>query len=196
MKFTSATVTLQSLSPYSQSFLHNSPRLEGESVGDHDARTWLSKAHISKNGTLLIPATAMHQAIVAAGKYSKKQIPGQGKATWTAKLKSGLMIAEDIDTGIPKGDIQSTTIQCDARGMTGAQKSTLVSRTFPIVPSWEATFDVWVLDPIITKDIFAEMVNIAGLFIGIGRWRPEMNGGMNGRFRLTKLSWQDNREFV
>lgn len=195
MKFTVATVTLQSLSPYSQSFKHSDPALDGEGKDDHDKRTWLSKAHFSKEGTLIIPAVAMHQAITAAAKYSKRQIPGQGKATWTQKFKSGIILSEDIDTGIRKEDVSFVDVQCDAKGMTGAAKSTLVPRRFPQVPEWHATFDVWIVDPIITRDVFSEMVDIAGLFIGIGRWRPEMNGGMNGRFRIEKLDWQDNRAF-
>lgn len=195
MKFTVATVTLQSMSPYSQSRKHSEPSLEGEGKDAYEKRTWLSKAHFSKQGTLIIPAVSTHQAITSAAKYSKRQIPGQGKATWTAKFKSGIILSEDIDTGIRKEDVGFIDVQCDAQGKTGAAKSSMVERRFPQVPDWSATFDVWIVDPIITRDVFAEMVEIAGLFIGIGRWRPEMNGGMNGRFKLEKLDWQDNRSF-
>lgn len=195
MKFTVATVTLHSMSPYSQSYKHSEPELEGEGKDDYDKRTWLSKAHLSKAGTLIIPATSIHQALASAAKYSSSKIPGKGGKTWTAKFKSGLIFSEDIDTGIAKDEIGFIDVQCDAQGKTGSAKSTMVSRRFPQVPEWTATFDVWIVDPIITRDVFAEMVEIAGLFIGIGRWRPEMNGGMNGRFRLEKLEWADNRSF-
>jgi hypothetical protein len=33
------------------------------------------------------------------------------------------------------------------------------------------------------------------MFIGIGRFRPE-KGGSNGRFKITRLQWQDNRSLV
>ena len=39
------------------------------------------------------------------------------------------------------------------------------------------------------------MVEIAGMFIGIGRFRPE-KGGTNGRFRIAKLVWEDNRKLA
>ena len=39
------------------------------------------------------------------------------------------------------------------------------------------------------------MVEIAGMFIGIGRFRPE-KGGTNGRFKITQLDWQDNRQLA
>ena len=47
----------------------------------------------------------------------------------------------------------------------------------------------------ISPDVFREMVEIAGMFVGIGRFRPEKGGG-NGRFRMTGLKWQDNRDIA
>lgn len=197
MEFSVATVTLKSFSPYSQSRLHDEPKMKGEQTGDYDKRTWQSKAHITEAGTLGIPASSLTQAIAEAAKYSKKQIPGQGKATWTAKFKSGIMLTETlIDTGIVLTDRDFLDVMCDAQGKTGSAVSSRVSRRFPQVPSWSATFDAWILDPIITEDVFREMVELAGMFIGIGRWRPVMNGGQNGRFTIEKLKWQDNRKFA
>lgn len=197
MDFSVATVTLKSFSPYSQSRLHDEPKMKGEQAGDYDKRTWKSKAHITPAGTLGIPASSLTQAIAEAAKYSKKQIPGQGKATWTAKFKSGIMLTETlIDTGIVLTDHDYLDVMCDAQGKTGSAVSSRVSRRFPQVPSWSVTFDVWILDPIITEDVFREMVELAGMFIGIGRWRPVMNGGQNGRFTIDKLKWEDNRKFA
>jgi hypothetical protein len=39
------------------------------------------------------------------------------------------------------------------------------------------------------------MLELAGLYIGVGRFRPE-KGGINGRFALDKLVWQNNRELL
>jgi hypothetical protein len=60
---------------------------------------------------------------------------------------------------------------------------------------WEFKTGVIILDPIITEEVFREMLDYAGMYIGIGRFRPE-NGGTNDRFRLKELQWQDNRAFV
>lgn len=197
MEFSVATVTLKSFSPYSQSRLHDEPKLKGEQAGDYDKRTWMSKAHITQNGTLGIPATSLTQAIAEAAKYSKKQIQGQGKATWTQKFKSGIMLTESlVDTGIVLTENDFIDVMCDAQGKTGSAVSSRVSRRFPQVPEWKATFEVYILDPIITEEIFTEMMTLAGMFIGIGRWRPVMNGGMNGRFTIDKMKWEDNRKFV
>lgn len=193
MQFSVATVTLKSLSPYSQSRLHDEAAFEKEAKDAYEKRTWLCKAHFSDHDTLVIPAVSMHQAITEAAKYSKRQIPGQGKATWTAKFKSGIAITQNIDTGISKANVPFEDVWCDAQGKTGAMASTRVQRRFPQVPEWGATFEIWILDPIITADILREMLDVAGLFIGIGRWRPSMSGGLNGRFTVTGLEWQDNR---
>ena len=68
-------------------------------------------------------------------------------------------------------------------------------RRFPIIQKWTATFDVHILDPIITEDIFSEVVEQAGMFIGVGRYRPE-KGGTNGRFSLSKIVWSADRRPV
>jgi hypothetical protein len=196
MQFTQARVTLESVSPYSQSRQHDEPMLEGESRDVYDARTWRAKMNVAeRNGrkVVVIPAHGLHQAIAAAAKYSKRQIPGQGKATWTSKFTAGLMIPDDPALNVNPDEVQCVTISANADGVRGSGKR--VPRRFPIIPAWESTFDVFILDPIITEDVFKEMVGIAGMFIGIGRFRPE-KGGTNGRFRLKSLVWTDNRSLV
>lgn len=193
MQTSVATVTLRSLSPYSQSRQHEEPKLDGENHGDYDKRTWRSKQTIATRAgknTVVIPAHGLHQAIVAAAKYSKRQIPGQGKATWTAKFASGIAILEDPALNIDPETVQPVTLSQNADGIRGSAKR--VMRTFPLIPEWETTFDVYILDPIITEEIFREMVTAAGMFIGIGRFRPEKTGGQ-GRFAIKSLEWADNR---
>jgi hypothetical protein len=191
MQVSIATLTIRGISPYSQSRQHDEPMLEGESRDDYDKRTWPAKLNVSTvSGTVIIPAHGFHQALIAAAKYTGKQIPGQGKKTWTAKFTTGLALLSDIDTGIDPATVPSITISANADGVRGSGKR--VPRRFPQMPEWRATFDVHILDPIITEAIFREMVDVAGMFIGIGRFRPE-KGGTNGRFRIEALKWQDNR---
>ncbi len=195
MKFSIATTTITGIAPYSASRQHNDPSMEGESRDDYDARTWRSKLNIEdRDGkrTVVLPAHGIHQAIASAAKYSKKQIPGQGKATWTAKFTAGISIPENPSLDADPDAVQCVTISANADGIRGSGKR--VPRRFPIIPQWEATFDVWILDPIITEDVFREMLTLAGMFVGVGRFRPE-KGGINGRFK-PKILWQDNRELA
>lgn len=187
-----ATSTLESLTPYSQSRKHDEPRQEGESADDYNRRTWRYQ-QLVENGTVHIPAFGLHQSFVAAARYSKKQIPGQGKATWTAKFQAGLAFFANIDLGIDPATVDYIDIYANADGVRGSGKR--VMRRFPSIPKWSATFDVHILDPIITEEVFSDVVEQAGMFIGIGRYRPE-KGGTNGRFALTKLVWQGQRQPV
>jgi hypothetical protein len=196
MEFPVATVTLTSMAPYSVSRKHSEPRFEQEQHAAYELRTWRSKLHTAtRKGVLTVvqPAHGYHQAFAGAAKYTKRKIEGQRNATWTQKFLSGIMLLEDPSLNIDPATVESVTISAHADGRRGS--GTRVDRTFPIIPEWSTTFEVIILDPIITRDIFSEMVKVAGLFMGVGRFRPE-NGGMNGRFQLDKLAWADNRKLV
>ena len=192
-----ATLSIIGTTAYSQSRGHDEPMLNGESRDAYDARTWRHKMSVAAlaegKKSVVIPAHGLHQAIAAAAKYSKRQIPGQGKATWTAKFTSGLAILSDPALNIDPETVSCVTISANADGVRGSGKR--VPRRFPIMPEWRTTFDVHILDPIITMDVFKEMVDIAGMFIGIGRFRPE-KGGTNGRFTVEHLAWADNRRLA
>lgn len=195
MDFTTAICTIEGTAPYSQSRQHEEPMLEREQHDAYDKRTWRSKmttATIGGKKHMVIPSHGMHQAIAAAAKYSKRKIPGQGTATWTQKFTSGIGIPDliPIDVDLEK-DVRCVTISCNADGIRGSGKR--VPRRFPEIDAgWQATFNVYVFDPIITEPIFREMLEVAGLLIGVGRFRPE-KGGSNGRFVLTKIKWNDAR---
>jgi hypothetical protein len=83
--------------------------------------------------------------------------------------------------------IGNITISANAKG---------VLRKLPVIQSgWTSTFLVNILNPIITGDVFREMLEFAGMFIGLGHYRPQY-GGTNGRFRVSHLEWQDHRRKV
>jgi hypothetical protein len=191
--FTKAVVRIEGQSPLSQSRQHDEQKLEGETHDDYDRRTWRAKLNVA-DGSVIIPAHGMMQAITAAARYSKRQIPGQGKATWTKKFEAGIVINQDILLNIDPATVGNIVISANADGVRGSGKR--VVRRFPIIPPpWFATFEAIVLDPIITEPIFTEMLGLAGVFIGCGRFRPE-KGGTNGRFRVADVAWHDARQKV
>lgn len=192
-----ATLTLRGTSSMTQSRQHGEPKLEGESHDDYDVRTWRSKLSVEERGgkpTIVIPAHGMQQCITAGAQYSKRKIEGKGAATWAKKFTSGIMLTECPALMIDPASVKSVTISANANGRRGP--GTRVPRRFPVIPfGWKTTFDVMILDPIITQQIFREMVELAGLFIGLGQFRPE-NGGTNGRFTIDALEWADNRRLA
>lgn len=206
-KFSSAIVTIVGIAPYSQSHRHDDDLLEGESPDAYDKRTWRSKMNTMPTGkkkrvdgkdvterTVVIPAFAIHHALMEAARYSKKQIPGQGKATWTAKVTSGLAMMGPAPLNVDPDEVESITISAHADGRRGSGRRVL--RRFPQVPAgWRATFELIILDPILTEEVLTEIIQNAGLFKGLGQYRPE-NGGSNGRFQLEKIEWVDNRQLI
>jgi hypothetical protein len=185
LPITTATISLESMAPYSQSRKHDLPKLKGELPDAYELRTW--RDHLTvKDNSVVIPQFALHQCIVSAARYSKRQISGQGRSTWTAKFTSGIVLFNDIMLNIDPETVGSIDINAHVNGTRGSGKR--VTRRFPIITAWKATFDLCVLDPIVTQDVLTEMLEIAGLFIGIGRYRPE-NGGSNGRFQPTRIVW-------
>lgn len=192
-----AKLTIVGIAPMTQSRQHDEPKLDGENANDYDIRTWRSKLNVEDRdgkGTVVIPAHGMQQCIAAAAKYSKRQIPGQGKATWTAKFTAGIALIENPSLNIDPATIRNITISANADGIRGSGKR--VPRRFPVIPmGWKTTFEVLILDSIIVEQVFREMVELAGMFIGVGQFRPE-KGGTNGRFRIEKLEWADNRKLA
>lgn len=189
-----ARVTISSITPMSQSRQHDEPRLQGEQPEDYDQRTWRSKLNTGvRDGkpTVVIPAHGLHQAIAAAAKYSHRKIPGKGAATWSKKFLAGIALLEDPALHIAPDSVEGITISANVDGIRGNGRR--VPRRFPIIPTWSSTFEVVILDPIITEELFKEFLSMAGMFIGIGRFRPE-KGGTNGRFKVDAVEWTDNRQ--
>lgn len=195
MQASIATLTLTGLTPMTHSHQHDAPKLEGERADDYDIRTWRNKLNTNADGTsIVIPAHGFHQCIAAAAKYSSRQIPGKGKSTWTKHFTAGIMMMDNPELGIDPASVNFITISANADGVRGSGKR--VTRRFPVIPTgWETTFDVYILDPIITEQVFREMVELAGMFIGLGQFRPQ-NGGTNGRFKIKSLVWTDNRQIA
>lgn len=186
-----ATIDLVGTRPYQQSGRHNAPRLVGEDHEAYDLRTWREKMTteiIDGRPTVVIPAHGMHQALAAAAKYMNRKIPGEKGATWTKKFTSGIMIASNPSLGVSPDEAKMITIQANADGVRGSGKR--VQRSFPRFDNWSSTFEAYVMDPVITTAIFEEVMRNAGLFIGIGMFRPE-KGGTNGRFAVKSISWSE-----
>jgi hypothetical protein len=198
MDYINAHVVIEGTAPYSQSKKHEEPWLEREQDDAYEKRTWRSKmttAVVKGSPTMVIPPFALQMTLLAAAQYLKRKIEGQGNATWTDKFRSGLSVMPPGGVlGVNPADVKPIAIFANSDGRRGGGKR--VTRYLPQIPAgWKAYFDVIVLDPIIVEDIFTEVVEAAGLFRGIGQFRPE-NGGSNGRFIIKTINWEDNRQLV
>jgi hypothetical protein len=181
-----ATVTLSSVSAYSQSRAHESPKLDRETADAYEQRTWREKCHYRKDGTLYIPPMAFKMGLDTAAKMMGLQIPGKGKATYTKFFESGVLVLEGPNLTDAKDTVPFDRIHANADGVRGSGKR--VWRIFPRVDEWKADVDFHILANEITPDVFEMMLKQAGAFVGIGRFRPK-NGGFYGRFQIDRIRW-------
>lgn len=183
-----ATVKLKSTAPYSQSRMHDTPKLDRETADAYEQRTWREKTTTDASGQICIPAMSFKQCLDAVAKVLGHQIPGKGKSTYTKHFKAGVICEAEIPLGVMKDNVASVTINANSDGVRGSGKR--VKRTFPLIPEWEGIARFVILDDTITKDVFERHMTEAGRFVGIGRFRPE-NGGLNGRFQPVKFDWSE-----
>ena len=195
MKRCKVTVQNMTGSPYSQSAKHDEPFLDRESHNDYEQRTWLSKCTVDREGNVVIPSMGMKQAIDTAAQKLGLKVPGRRGATYKNYFASGVLSegnAQLMHKGKPikPAEAEKVTIQANADGVRGSGKR--VPRSFPVFPNWEAEFSFVITDDIITPEVFEDTIKAAGVIVGLGRFRAE-KGGVNGRFTVTKIEWEDFR---
>jgi hypothetical protein len=128
-------------------------------------------------------------AMVDAAAYSGTKIVGAGNKTWTKKFAAGLAIFDDVDLGIDAEKTNYIDIYAHSDGDKDGGKR--VMKRFPVIEKWKAEFDIHVLDPTITKAVFVDTLEIAGMYIGIGQYRPQRRGNA-GRFRVVSVDWNES----
>jgi hypothetical protein len=185
-------ITLESVSPYSQSKKYYVEKFDRELPKDYETRTWRERQHYDSEGRVFIPPMAIKNCLAEAAKFLSIQIPGKGKATYTKHFEAGTLVTEPLLLVAPSGkfvhkdEVEGQWLFVDSGGKRGG--SNRVDRCFPVVPQWTASGQVIVLDEIITEDVMKEHLEKAGAFIGIGRFRPR-NNGFYGRFKVARMDW-------
>ncbi|MCB1771958.1 MAG: hypothetical protein KDJ31_20000 [Candidatus Competibacteraceae bacterium] len=181
-----ATCTLKSISPYSQSRYHETPKLNKELHDDYRLRTWREHLHYDKNGIVYIPPMTFKNCLSEAAKFLGIQIPGKGKSTYTKHFEAGVLVMDAAQIGIHKDDVDHENLFLPSDGVRGSGKR--VVKTYPVIREWQVTVPFYVQDDVITEEVFKYHLQQAGTFIGIGRFRPR-NNGYYGRFQLTDCEW-------
>lgn len=174
-------VTLESVSPYSQSRYHATSRLEKEAADDYERRTWRDRMHVNEDGNVFIPPMAFKNCLSECAKYLSISIPGKGKSTYTKHFIAGLLVMDPVVLPIKADEVQGEWLHVPSDGVRGGTKR--VAKCFPLIPSWLADVIFYILDDTITEPVFEYHLEQAGKFIGIGRFRPR-NNGFYGRFKI------------
>lgn len=130
--------------------------------------------HAYKKGKNFIQPSEMIEAAMTKAAVNFKM---EGKKTYKDAIKSGIIITP---IEIPH---KIQTVEQDARW--GVNKNTrgAVWVVRPRFNDWELDFDLELLqDERVSPEILKEILNYAGLYVGIGAWRPKF-----GRFEVIKF---------
>ncbi len=181
-----ALCTLRSTSRYGQGKYVTSPKNPKEGHDAYDERTCRERMHVNAAGNLEIPPMAFKNCLSEAAKYLSIQIPGKGKATFTKHFESGVLVVDPLDTGIPASEVKIEALFVPTDGQRGGGKRAI--KRFPFVESWSGQVEFVIVDDTVTEEVFERVLTEAGLFVGIGRFRPR-NNGFYGRFKVEQIDW-------
>lgn len=181
-----ATATLESISPYSQSRRHTTEHLDRELPNDYEKRTWRNRMHVDDNGRVLIPPMAFKNGLSEAAKFISMPIRGKGEATYTKHFEAGVLVMEPLSLPVKAAEVEGEWLFLPADGKRGSGKR--VDKCYPLIRQWSGDVRFYILDEIISEDVFKQHLEAAGKFIGIGRFRPR-NNGYYGRFEVKKVQW-------
>lgn len=186
-----ATCNLEGSSPYSQSRHYDestAAKKNGESPSDYEDRTWQHRAHVTKGGNLFIPGMAFANALKTSAKRLRIKVKGKGNSEFTKHFEAGVMVLEDLKLPLRLEDADRDTLFVPSDGVRGSGKR--VTKHFPRIDEWEGALKFYILDPVITREVFEGVLRNAGKLVGIGRFRPEKCGHY-GRFNVKSVDWLD-----
>jgi hypothetical protein len=185
-------VKLKSVAPYSQSKFYEKEMEQGESADDHYRRTWRNHLHVDKDGVVVMPANGLKNCLSEAAKFLSIGVPGKGKATYTKNFEAGVLVVKNPSLGIKKEDVEYEALFLPSDGKRGGSKR--VMKYYPVIPEWQTEVEYVVVDETVlqtsmkdkNKTVFQEVLEGAGQYIGLGRWRPR-NNGIYGRFDVVSI---------
>lgn len=189
-----AIVTITGKTPYSQSANIDKevvPEKSKETKDDYEKRTWRHRMHVTAEGFVEIPSTAITGAVRQAARRLQLQVPGKGKTQYTKYFEAGIDVAGPLVLKVKAADVPHDRLFVPSDGKPGGGKR--VWRYFPRVDKWGGEVVFYILDDIITEPVFTQVLRSAGLLVGIGRFRPE-NRGFYGRFAVDSVKWIEDGE--
>lgn len=174
-------VTIRGISPL---LMHrNSPEMDEllKKQKNNEARMKVEKenfelyAYKDEQG-YYIPQLMLIRCLVEAAKEFRQE--GRGKKTYKNIVGGGFILIEPekirLKCDPPACDLQYVKVQ-----------NNRVLRARPRFDKWEASFKMWIADGI-DPDVILAILKHAGLFHGLGDFRPN-RGGPYGRFEVVRF---------
>lgn len=158
------------------------------SHAEWEEKTKEKRVPINMDGFLTVPATAFKKCVKAAAVKLKRKVPEQGTTAYGSVFATGFKVLGDATLTANIKDAVYPFEQVPSDGKPNGGKK--VGKYFPTFPSgWECDVEFYITDSTITEDIFSEVLEFAGMNIGIGTYRPENGVSDYGCFEVNKLEW-------
>lgn len=160
---------------------------EGETSVEHEERTWKQRAHCNEKGKVIISGYMIKSTLEPAAKLLGERVDGKKMGKGMFHYIRLIQIEGDIVTNIIQKNLVGEVAFVSANGRPDGGK---VMRTFPKIPKWSGTLTVIypTLGSVLNDDVVMKYLEIAGLYIGIGHWRPGAPScGVYGRFSVEKV---------
>lgn len=153
-------------------------------VEKRDPRVEATKAaYIAKDGTFYFSAFSIPNAMAAAG--SSHKMKGSRK-TLRFVVPSAIRMAGDAITICNGSGKPAKDFEVDSRPVTIPSTKGRIMRHRPRFDQWSASFTMMVNDDLLAPETAHQLLNEAGMTIGVGDFRPEKRGPF-GTFRVTKF---------
>ena len=166
-----------------------STKKPSERHDDFEERTWRERMHVDDNGEVYLLPTSIKNCLVDVATYLSETIPGKGKATYTKHIKSGVNVVDPLRLGVKAADVKCVSVFVPSDGKRGG--GARVWKKFPVIPAgWETKVTLYITDPVVKPEKLEEYLRHAGVFIGLGWFRPQ-RGGYYGRFGVKDFKWEE-----
>lgn len=157
------------------------PRADLEKWEEDNWRKKLYTREVDGKMIVVLPANNILSALEEGARKYRVPAPKIVGRTWTAYVKSTVILDEDY--GILE-NCEVMKLGCMVNGNpSNTKKSSKVYKVRPVIRrGWKCKFSVVDLDDKLDVQTLTELFKSAGMYVGIGDWRPRY-----GRFTVTKV---------
>lgn len=136
--------------------------------------------HVYRNadGKCFIPSEHIRNSFINGGTFMKSKVGVRTKSMKSIVASTWMVSPEEIL--MPDYDA------IDKRSTVNRNNKARVIVIRPKWLTWEASFQLDVLEPTITIETVKKLIEYSGLFIGIGSFRPTANG-LFGKYELITI---------
>jgi hypothetical protein len=168
------SVTVVGIAPLLQNRFPEEVKVEGESKIKKkvyvDKEEALVRLYQTKDGKVYQPARHFEASMIkAATNYTF-----EGRKSYKDAFKGGIFVTpNEIIHKYQKWEVDRQPV---------VVQRARIMRCRPRFDKWELTFDIQILDDRITPDVVREVLDYAGLYLGVGDMRPRY-----GKFQVTEF---------